>query len=298
VTEADFDFLRDFLRRRSGLSLGPEKRYLAESRLAPLARAAGLTGISDVVAALRLGGNETFARSVVDAMATHETLFFRDRAPFDTLRDSFLPAFAAQRPEGRPLRVWSAAASTGQEAYSVAMLVREIGATLKGRSVEIVATDISESAIARARRGVYSAFEVQRGLPIRKLLEHFTQVEAGWQISAALRAMVDFQVFNLLDDFTSLGRFDVVLCRNLLIYLDRPTKEALLARLAGALMPDGVLCLGGPESALGLCGALIPHPAAQGFFLRAGAIGHAATLPHLPAHGAAERAGARPAPGR
>jgi chemotaxis protein methyltransferase CheR len=298
MTEADFAFLRDLLRQRSGLSLGPEKRYLVESRLMPLARAAGLSSLTDVVTALRRGQDTGFVRSVVDAMATHETLFFRDRVPFDILHDSFLPAFAASRPTGRPLRIWSAAASTGQEAYSVAMLVRDLKGTLGARPVEIVATDMSESAIARARAGLYSQFEVQRGLPIRRLLQHFTQSEAGWQISADLRAMVTFRVFNLLDDIRPLGHFDIVLCRNLLIYLDRPTKQKLLAKLAGALAPDGVLCLGGPESALGLCSALIPHPAVQGFFLRAetgrpGVRAGSSTAALEP-----ERVGGAPAPGR
>jgi chemotaxis protein methyltransferase CheR len=296
MTEADFAFLRDLLRQRSGLSLGPEKRYLVESRLTPLARAAGLGSLAEVVAALRRGRDDAFIRSVVDAMATHETLFFRDRVPFELLHDSILPVFAAARPPGRPLRIWSAAASTGQEAYSLAMLVRDLRGTLGSRQVEIVATDISESAIARARAGLYSQFEVQRGLPIRRLLQHFIQTDSGWQISAELRAMVAFRVFNLLDDIAPLGLFDVVLCRNLLIYLDRPTKQKLLTKLAGALAPDGVLCLGGPESALGLCSALNPHPTAQGFFLRAepGRIDARTAYPKA----APERVGAPPPPGR
>jgi chemotaxis protein methyltransferase CheR len=164
------------------------------------------------------------------------------------------------------------------------MVVRDAASALDGRPVEIIATDMSESVINRARAGLYSQFEVQRGLPIRRLLQHFTRVEAGWEIGADLRAMVSFRVLNLLDDIAPLGPFDIILCRNLLIYLDRPTKERLLAKLAVALMPDGVLCLGGPESALGLCNTLIPHPVAQGFFLR-GEAGRAGA--HAPAATAA-----------
>jgi chemotaxis protein methyltransferase CheR len=267
VNDADFSFLRDFVRRRSGLALGPEKRYLVESRLQPLARAAGIPGLSSVVAMLRSGRDEAFARSVVDAMATHETMFFRDRVPFEILRDIVLPQLAALRLT-RPLRIWSAATSTGQEAYSLAMLVREMGGVLGHRPVDIVASDMAESAISRAKTGIYSQFEVQRGLPIRNLLQHFVQTAGGWQIRPELRRMVSFRVFNLLDDLAPLGQFDVILCRNILIYLDQPTKETLLAKLSAALAPDGVLCLGGPESALGLTNTLVSHPQAAGFLQR------------------------------
>jgi chemotaxis protein methyltransferase CheR len=266
MNEGDFAFLREVLRRRSGLALGPEKRYLVESRLAPIARAAALAGLPELIAKLRVGTDEALAQSVVDAMATHETLFFRDKIPFDQLRDPVLPRLAASLPPGRPLRIWSAAASTGQEAYSLAILLREQPRLFAGRPVEILATDISAGAIERARAGIYSQFEVQRGLPIRTLLDNFRQTEAGWEIRADLRRMVQFRVFNLLDDFTTLGRFDVVLCRNLLIYLDRPTKQRLLKKLAAALTPEGVLCLGGAESALGLCDALAPDPAVLGYY--------------------------------
>lgn len=265
MTEAEFGFLRDFLRQRSGLSLGPDKRYLVESRLLPLAKTAGLGTLSELIAMLRGGRNDTLCRAVVDAMATHETLFFRDRVPFEVLREA-LPQIAAALPLGRPLRIWSAAASTGQEAYSVAMLVREMGGSIAGHTVQILATDMAEAAILRARAGFYSQFEVQRGLPIRSLVAHFKQVEGGWEIRPELRAMVEFRVFNLLDDLAPLGRFDVILCRNLLIYLDRASKETLLAKLAGVLMPQGALCLGGAESALGLNKSLGPHPTARGFF--------------------------------
>lgn len=290
MSEDDLAFLRDFLRRRSGLSLGPEKRYLVESRLSPLARQAGLSGVREVVAALRSGADESLARAVVDAMATHETLFFRDRIPFEILRDVLLPELHRSLPQGRTLRIWSAAASTGQEAYSLAILVREMGAALAGRPVEIVATDISEAAIERARTGVYSQFEVQRGLPIRTLLDSFVQCDGDWEIRPELRRMVEFRVFNLLDDLAPLGRFEIILCRNLLIYLDRAGKERLLAKLAGVLAPDGALCLGGAESALGLSDALVAHPKAPGFFYAASSAGER-RLPPMQLPGIAAGAG-------
>jgi chemotaxis protein methyltransferase CheR len=266
MTDSDFAFLRGFLKSRSGLDLGPEKRYLAESRLAPLCRTTGLTSLGDIVQALREGA-EDFGRAVVEVMATHETLFFRDRTPFDALRATILPRLAASRPSGRPLRIWSAAASTGQEAYSVAMVVREMAPALGGRPVEILATDLSAGAIARAQAGLYSQFEIQRGLPIRALLLHFTQGEGGWEILPELRRAVEFRTFNLLDDFTSLGSFDVILCRNLLIYFDLGAKERLLAKLSRALAVDGVLSLGAAETTLGLSRTLVPHPDARGFFV-------------------------------
>jgi chemotaxis protein methyltransferase CheR len=269
MMDADLAFLRGFVRQRSGISLGSDKGYLLESRLGPLSKAAGLDGISGVVAVLRERPDDALARQVVDAMATHETLFFRDRVPFDVLRDVVLPKLAAARPPGQPLRIWSAAASTGQEAYSVAMLVQELGSGLGGRNVEILGTDISEAAIARARSGLFSQFEVQRGLSIRSLLDHFKQTEAGWEIRPALRKSVEFRVFNLLDDVRPLGRFDVILCRNLLIYFDTAAKQELLGKMADALAPGGALCLGAAESAYGLTTALAPHPGVPGYFIRA-----------------------------
>jgi chemotaxis protein methyltransferase CheR len=266
VTESDFAFLRGLIKRRSGLHLGPEKRYLAESRLGPLSRASGLRTLDELIQRLRAGRDEALARAVIDAMATHETLFFRDKAPFETLRTTILPTLAGSRPPGRPLRIWSAAASTGQEAYSVAMVVKDMADVLAGRPVEILATDLSSEAIERARTGIYTQFEIQRGLPIRSLLLHFTQCDGGWEILPELRRAVDFRVVNLLEDIAALGTFDVILCRNLLIYLDAPTKKKLLAKLSRALAPDGFLALGAAETTIGLSRALGPHPEAPGFF--------------------------------
>jgi chemotaxis protein methyltransferase CheR len=271
MTESDFAFLRGLIKSRSGLDLGPEKRYLAESRLGPLSRASGLRTLDGLVQRLRAGGDEGLARAVVEAMATHETLFFRDKAPFEALRTTILPTLAGLRPAGRPLRIWSAAAATGQEAYSIAMVVKDMAGVLAGRPVEILATDLSADAIERARTGIFTQFEVQRGLPIRALLLHFTQCDGGWEILPELRRAVDFRVVNLLDDIAALGTFDVILCRNLLIYLDAPAKAKLLAKLSRALAPDGFLALGAAETTIGLSRDLGPHPEAPGFFTHTGA---------------------------
>lgn len=259
MTEAEFTALRAFLKRSSGLDLGPEKRYLVESRLGPVCRASGLPGLSGVVQRLLAGSDPDLAGAVVDAMTTNETMFFRDRAFFEALRQDLLPALMARRPSRR-LRIWSAAASTGQEAYSVAMLLDEMRPRREGWTVEILGSDVSQRAIERARDGIFTQFEVQRGLPIRLLMRHFRETSRGWRISAAMREAVQFRPFNLLGDPEAFGTFDLVLCRNVLIYMDVATKGCILDRLARIVAPDGALCLGSTESVVGLSRVFTPHP--------------------------------------
>lgn len=266
MTGGSFDDLRAFLKGTAGLDLGAEKSYLVESRLGHVWREAGLSGPDELVRLARSGREPDLARRVVDAMMTGETMFFRDRPVFDALRREILPALLAARAATRRLRIWSAAASTGQEAYSVAMLLDDMAVSLSGWSVEIVGTDISGTAIDRAAAGVYSQFEVQRGLPIRFLMRHFREAPGGWRVASATRAAVRFERFNLLGDPSRLGRFDLILCRNVLIYLDGPTKGAVLDRLAGTLAPDGFLCLGTAESSTGLSERLAPHGTERNFF--------------------------------
>ena len=220
MTDAEFDFLRGFLKSRSGLALAPEKRYLVESRLAPVCRSIVLRRWPTSSRGSRPLPDPALARAVVEAMTTNETFFFRDRVPFDLFRDVLLPRCLAAQAATRRLRIWCAAASTGQEPYSLAMILREAAPRLLGWTVEIVATDISGEVLERARSGLYSQFEVQRGLPIALLLKHFTQTGDNWQLSPAIRAMVEFRQLNLLKSFAELGTFDIVLCRNVLIYFD------------------------------------------------------------------------------
>ena len=262
---SDLTWLRAYLKARSGLDLPSTKRYLAESRLGPLWRDAGLGSLAELVGRLRASDNTPLHRAVVEAMTTNETSFFRDRPAFDALRTIVLPRLIEARSGRRRLAVWSAAASTGQEAYSVAMLLADMAPALAGWTVSILATDISPAVIGRARTGTYSQLEVQRGLPIGLLLRHFEQGPDGWTISPELRRTVDFRVLNLLDDTRRLGRFDLILCRNLLIYLDARTKAEVIAKLSAALVPDGVLCLGATESLMGYAPAMAPDPAAPGF---------------------------------
>jgi chemotaxis protein methyltransferase CheR len=264
VTPSDYDHLRRLLRERSGLALAADKQYLLESRLLPIARRCGLDGLGALVRRLQAPSAEALIAEVVEAMTTNETFFFRDKIPFDNFRDTIVPALMAARAGRRQIRIWCAAASTGQEPYSLAMMIEEMA--LAGWRFEIIATDLSNEVLERAKAGVYSQFEVQRGLPIRLLLKYFTQVGDSWQIAPRLRAMVQFRSLNLLRDFSPLGTFDVVFCRNVLIYFNEQAKIDVLDRLARSMEPDGYLVLGAAETVVGLTGSLKPVADCRGLF--------------------------------
>jgi chemotaxis protein methyltransferase CheR len=264
VTPMDYEFLRKLLRERSGLDLSSDKQYLVESRLIPLARRVGLAGIPELVQKIR-SGSETLTSEVVEAMTTNETFFFRDKIPFEHLRETVFPALTQARASRRSLRIWCAASSTGQEPYSIAMCVKEFAA-LSGWRVEIVATDLSQGVLEKSRAGIFSQFEVQRGLPIQMLVKHFTQVGELWQLSADIRAMVQHRQLNLLQDFSHLGMFDLIFCRNVLIYFDQDTKVSIFDRLARVIEPDGVLALGAAESVVGISDAFKPCPDRRGLY--------------------------------
>jgi chemotaxis protein methyltransferase CheR len=252
VTPLDYDFLRKRLKERSGLVLSADKQYLVESRLLPVARKAGFAGLGELVDALRLGNAEALMTEVVEAMATNESYFFRDKIPFDQFRSTIMPGLLTARQNARTIRIWCAAASTGQEPYSLAMTLREMGRELAGWHIEIAASDLSNEVLEKARQGVYSQFEVQRGLPIQLLIKYFTQAGDLWQIAPEIRAMVKFRQINLLSDFSMMGRFDLIFCRNVLIYFDQQTKIDVLNRLARITASDGYLVLGSAETVVGL----------------------------------------------
>lgn len=252
MTPLDYDFIRHAMKQRSGLTLGVDQHYFVESRLLPLARHAGLGGVGDLVLALKTGRDATLMTAVVEAMTINESFFFRDKAPFEHFRRVIMPALLVARRQSQAIRIWCAAAAGGQEPYSIAICLREMAKTIAGWRIEIVATDLCGGVLERARAGLYSQFEVQRGLPVKLLLKYFTQVGQRWQIVPEVRAMVKFRTFNLLADFASLGSFDVILCRNVLIYFDQDTKSDVLRRLAETISSDGYLVLGGSETALGL----------------------------------------------
>jgi chemotaxis protein methyltransferase CheR len=252
MTEPEFEFLRTFLKARSGLSLAAEKRYLIESRLAPVCRRFELASLSDLVVRVKAGRDAEMERLVVEAMTTNETFFFRDRVPFDLFQNVLLPRFLSARAATKRLRIWCAAASTGQEPYSLAIILSEAAAKLAGWKVEIVATDISTEVLEKAKAGLYSQFEVQRGLPIQMVLKYFTQVGEQWQIAPAIRSMVDYKPLNLIKDFSHLGTFDIVFCRNVLIYFSAEVKKDILTRIHATLKPGGYLILGASEALNGL----------------------------------------------
>ncbi|MGD0333440.1 MAG: protein-glutamate O-methyltransferase CheR [Xanthobacteraceae bacterium] len=251
MTPLDYDFFRKCLKERSGLVLSADKQYLVESRLLPVARKAGLGSLGGLVAALKRG-NDALMTTVVEAMMTNESFFFRDKLPFENFRSTVLPALTAARRSSRAIRIWCAAAATGQEPYSLAMLLKEMQRDLAGWRIDVIATDLSNEVLEKARQGIYSQFEVQRGLPIQLLIKYFTQIGDMWQIAPDIRSMVKYQQLNLLSDFSHLGTFDLIFCRNVLIYFDQETKINLLNRLARVIAGDGYLVLGAAETVVGL----------------------------------------------
>ena len=266
MTPFDYDFLRKCLKDRSGLALSADKQYLVESRLLPVVRKAGLGGLADLVAVLRRGDDDALMSKVVEAMTTNETFFFRDKGPFETFRSTVLPALLAARRATRCIRIWCAASSSGQEPYSLAMILKEMNSELLGWRIELVATDLSGEVLEKARQGIYSQFEVQRGLPIQLLVKYFSQIGDMWQIAPEIRGMVKFQQLNLLADFARLGMFDLVFCRNVLIYFDQPTKVATLDRLARTVAADGFLVLGAAETVVGLTDGFTTIADLRGFY--------------------------------
>jgi chemotaxis protein methyltransferase CheR len=269
VTPSDYEYLRKLLKDHSGLDLSADKQYLIESRLLPLSRKCGVPGIGDLVQKMK-GGSSLIIAQVVEAMTTNETFFFRDKVPFEHFRDTIMPEMLRARANRKSIRIWCAAGSTGQEPYSLAMSLKEMGAVLAGWRVEIIATDLSNEVLEKSKSGVYSQFEVQRGLPIQLLVKYFRQNGELWQISPELRAMVQHRQLNLLHDFSQLGAFDVIFCRNVLIYFDQDTKVNIFGRLAKTMEADGFLVLGAAETVVGLTDVFKPFPDKRGLYRPSG----------------------------
>jgi len=269
MNSQDFQLFGDIVRERSGLVLTEEKVYLLESRLVPLARRRGLDSLEDLAEEVRRHRDERVLSEITEAMTTNETFFFRDNKPFDTFKNVVLPRLLETRASQKSLRIWNAACSTGQEPYSLAMLLKEEAAKMAGWRVEIMATDISDEVLEKAKAGLYSQFEVQRGLPIQLMVKYFQQVGEMWQIDSSMRAMVKFQKKNLLEDLNSLGKFDVVFCRNVLIYFDQPTKSQVLGKISNIMANDGALFLGGAETVLGICDDFKPVDGQKGVYTSA-----------------------------
>ncbi|ODM72791.1 CheR family methyltransferase [Bradyrhizobium elkanii] len=272
MTPPDYEYLRKLLKDQSGLDLSADKQYLIESRLLPLARKSGLSGISDLVAKIK-AGSSAHTVQVVEAMTTNETFFFRDKVPFEHFRGIIMPEVLKARAARRSVRIWCAAGSTGQEPYSLAMCLKEMGAALAGWRVEIIATDLSQEVLEKSKAGIYSQFEVQRGLPIQMLVKYFKQSGEFWQVNPELRAMVQHRQLNLLHDFSQLGTFDVIFCRNVLIYFDQDTKINIFNRLARLMEADSFLVLGAAETVVGLTDTFKPLPERRGLYRPSGVRG-------------------------
>ncbi|MCB1556248.1 MAG: protein-glutamate O-methyltransferase CheR [Alphaproteobacteria bacterium] len=262
----DFDFYKDFLYKKSGLSLTSDKSYLLDSRLTPIARQFGYASLDAMTTTLRAVPPQDLVKAVVEAMTTNETSFFRDSKPFDTFRDTVLPYLLKKRATTKRLRIWSAACSSGQEAYSLAMLLKEKANLTAGWTIEIMGTDISEDIVAQAQKAEYSQFEVQRGLPIMLLMKYFTQVGDRWQLRDDIKSMVKFKYFNLLDNMAALGTFDIIFCRNVLIYFDPPLKKQVFEGMARQLSDDGFLFLGGAETIMGFTETFKPLGQYRGLY--------------------------------
>jgi len=264
MTPVQFQFITSLIKDRSGLVVPPEKMYLLETRLLPVAHRHNCKTIEDLIELYRARREEHLAVEISEAMNTHESLFFRDEQPFNFFQSQLLPELMKRRADKKKFRIWCAACSSGQEPYSLAMILDEISAQLNGWQAEIVATDISHSVLKRAAEGVYSQFEVQRGLPVQMLVKHFTQEGDYWRLTPRIRERVKFQHFNLLGDAKPLGQFDVVFCRNVLIYFDVATKAQVMDGIANVLADDGVLLLGSAESTIGITEHFWPVQAGSG----------------------------------
>ena len=262
----DFTYVSTLLKERSGLVLTPDKAYLLESRLMPVTRKHGLKGLDDLFKELRKAGEGELVIDVTEAMTTNESFFFRDTKPFDLFRDQILPPLLESRAAKKFLRIYCAAASSGQEPYSLAIILKEQAANLVGWKIDIIATDISTEILRKAEAGLYSQFEVQRGLPFQMLVKYFEKQDEQWLISKEIRDMVTFKEYNLLGDLTPLGRFDIVFCRNVLIYFDSENKTKVLDGISKLMPEDGTLFLGGAETVLGISERFMPVPGQRGVY--------------------------------
>lgn len=268
LSDIDFKLFEELLKRESGLVVTPDKMYLLESRLIPIAKKWELDGLTGLAGKLRMSPDPALLKEVVEAMTTNETSFFRDNTPFDHFKKVMLPYILEKRAPTKRLRIWCAACSSGQEPYSLAMILKDHAAQLAGWNIEILATDLDENIMDQARAGIYTQFEVQRGLPINYLVQHFEQKDEKWHIKDDIKNMITIKKQNLLQNFIERGPFDIVFCRNVLIYFDVPTKADIMGRIHGVLAQDGFMVLGGAETVLGISDKFKPISEHRGLYLR------------------------------
>jgi chemotaxis protein methyltransferase CheR len=266
VSDGTSRILASLLQARTGQQLTMSRRWRIETALAALLRERGLATLDELITILVMGREPSLSNQVVEALLNNETYFFRDRSPFDLLATHALPTLAKRHAATRRIRIWSAGCSTGQEAYSLAMLFAENSLAWHGWTIDILATDVSTSAIERARSGIYTQFEVQRGLGIKQMIRWFEEAEGGWRAVEALRKPVRFQVHNLLEQPPQPGGFDIILCRNVLLYLCAEKRALAFERLASAMSPDGWLMLGAGETVIGQTRKLAADTSARGLY--------------------------------
>ena len=248
ISGENYSYLQRQILEGSGIVIDESKHYLLEARLLPIVRRENLASIDGLCAVLKKSSSTALRDEVIEAMTTNETFFFRDGAPFDALRNHVLPELKARYANSRKIRLWSAASSSGQEAYSLSMLLLECG--FSDWDVQVLGSDLFEGVLAKAARGLYSELEVNRGLPRSYLLRYFTREGAEWQVKEELRRLVKFQKFDLRNDMRQLGLFDVIFCRNVLIYFDVETKRHILQRMRSVMNPGAYLVLGAAETVL------------------------------------------------
>lgn len=248
ITETDFNYVRGLMRERSGIVLEPGKEYLLESRLSPVARREGFASLQALMTHLRTKPLNGLHQTVVEALTTNETSFFRDFHPFEALRQEILPRLMVKRSSERRLRIWCGACASGQEPYSIAMLLRDQFPALDVWLLQIIATDLSTAMLERAQRGRYSQSEVNRGLPAALLIKYFKKAGVEWELRDEIRQMVEFHQMNLASWWPALPEMDIIFMRNVLIYLDTETRKAILSKVRRLLRPDGYLFLGGAET--------------------------------------------------
>lgn len=252
IDHEGFEYVSTMVRSDAGLVLDKGKEYLVEARLRPLVQEAGLTSVQDFIQRLRMPTSGAMRRRVIEAMTTNETSFFRDLHPFDTLRKTVLPRVIQNRREERRISIWSAACSTGQEPYTIAMLIREHFPELANWTCKIIATDISREVLARAQSGRYSQLEVNRGMPVQFLSRYFTRDKLDWEIRKDIRSMVEFVEMNLIRAWPPMPRIDIVFLRNVLIYFDVSVKRRIFEGVHRLIRSDGYLLLGNCETTLGI----------------------------------------------
>jgi chemotaxis protein methyltransferase CheR len=259
LTRQDFGFIRDLLRRRSAIVLEAGKEYLAEFRLGAVAKREGFESLAALVAQLRANPHDRLSQTVVEAMTTNETSFFRDQHPFEALRQHILPRLIAHRSADRRLNIWCAASSSGQEPYSIAMVLRELGICAPRWNLRFLATDLSREMVTRGRQGCYSALEVNRGLPVAMRAKYFRSADGRFQANDELRNMIEFSELNLSEAWPAFPAIDLVFVRNVLIYFDTDSKKQILARIRRRMSPLGCLFLGSSETTITLDGDFHKH---------------------------------------